>query len=74
MPKFKKNNDEPNIHDSETENVPINKSDDNYKKYLDLSKVEIENSLYNTYDAYLQNKYKININYNALDDIKKRLF
>ena len=27
MPKLKENNDGPNIHDSETENVPINESD-----------------------------------------------
>ena len=28
------------------------------------------NNLYNTYDAYLKNKYEININNKALDAVK----
>ena len=30
----------------------------------------IPSDLYNTYDTYLRKKYKVKINYNALDNIK----
>ena len=36
---------------------------------MNLSKDQITNSLYNTYDAYLKKKYKVDINYKALDAI-----
>ena len=52
------------------ENVSINENFENYKKYFDLSKNEIANDLYNTYNSYLENKYEININYQALDKTK----
>ena len=58
------------IYIDKIENVSIHKNSDDYKKYFNLSKVKIANSLYNTYDSYLRNKYKININYNALDNVK----
>ena len=58
------------IYIDKIENTSINKSSDDYKKYFQLSKNKIEKSLYNTYDTYLANKYKININYKALDRIK----
>ena len=35
-----------------------------------LSRDKIVSELYNTYDSYLKNKYKIDINYKALDSIK----
>jgi len=52
------------------ENASINNNSEDYKKYFDLSKAKMSDNLYNTYDSYLQKKYKININYNALDNIK----
>ena len=58
------------IYISNIKNVKIKKNSDDYEKYLKLSKARIENNLYNTYDTYLRNKYKININYKALDNIK----
>ena len=58
------------IYIDKIENTSINKSSDDYKKYFQLSKNKIEKSLYNTYDTYLTNKYKININYKALDRIR----
>ena len=61
------------IYIDKVENTSINKSSDDYKKYFQLSKDKIVKSLYNTYDTYLANKYKININYKALDRIKKSL-
>ena len=52
------------------QNASIDKNDDDYKTYYHLSKTKISSSLYNTYDTYVRNKYKININYNALDSVK----
>ena len=51
------------------ENASINKNDEKYKEYQNLSKVKLISNLYNTYDLYLKNKYKIDINYKALDKI-----
>ena len=58
------------IYIDKIENASIDKNHDDYKTYSHLSKIKIANSLYNTYDSYLRNKYKININYNALDNVK----
>ena len=58
------------IYVDKIENTSINQNSDDYRKYYDLSKVEITNSLYKTYDSYLKDKYKININYKAFDNIK----
>ena len=58
------------IYIDKIENTSIDKSSDDYKKYFNLSKNKMTKSLYNTYDTYLANKYKININYKALDRIK----
>ena len=51
------------------ENYYIEKDDESYDKYLNLSKVKLTSSIYNTYDLYLKNKYKIDINYKALKSI-----
>ena len=58
------------IYIDKIENTSINKSTDDYEKYFYLSKVNIEGSLFNTYDSYLQSKYKIKINYKVLDEVK----
>ena len=52
-------------------NKSISKNPDDYNKYFDLSKEKLVNSLYNTYDSYLRNKYEININYKALDSLSR---
>jgi len=52
------------------ESTHIKKNDENYDKYLNLSKVKFTSSVYNTYDLYLKDKYKIDINYKALKSIK----
>ena len=39
-------------------------------KYLNLSKVSATKNLFNTYDIYIRNKYKVDINYKALKTIK----
>ena len=58
------------IYIDKIENTSINKSTDDYEKYFDLSKVNIEGSLFNTYDSYLRSKYKIKINHKVLDEVK----
>jgi peptidyl-prolyl cis-trans isomerase D len=50
-------------------NLYLEKDDDNYDKYFNLSKVKLTSSIYNTYDLYLKEKYKIDINYKALKSI-----
>jgi hypothetical protein len=52
------------------ENVTIDENSEEYQKYLDLSRGKIVKELYNTYDNYLSEKYKIDINYQALDVVK----
>ena len=41
------------------ENALINKNSQDYNKYLNLSKTKIISNLSNTYDLYLNNKYKL---------------
>ena len=58
------------IYIDKIENVTIDKNSEEYQKYLNLSKSKIARDLYNTYDNYLSERYKIDINYQALDAIK----
>ena len=58
------------IYIDKIENVTIAENSEEYQKYVDLSKSKIARNLYNTYDNYLNKKYKIDINYQALDIIK----
>ena len=58
------------IYIDKIENVTIDKNSEEYQKYLNLSKIKIARNLYNTYDNYLSNRYKIDINYQAVDTIK----
>ena len=58
------------VYIDKIENVTIEKSPDEYQKYLNLSKNKIKNKLYNTYDNYIKKRYKIDINYKALNTVK----
>ena len=58
------------VYVKNVENAYIKKNDESYDKYLNLSKVKFTSSIYNTYDLYLRDKYKIDINYKALKSIK----
>ena len=58
------------IYIDKIESVRVDQGSENYKKYFNLSKIQIAGNLYNTYDSYLKYKYKININQKALDNIK----
>ncbi len=60
------------IYIDKVENVNIKASSGEYQKYLDLSKIKITNELYNTYDNYIRKRYKIDINYQTLDEVKNR--
>ena len=58
------------IYIDKVENVTIKKNSDEYQKYLELSKIMLTDELYNTYDNYIKKRYKIDINYQALDIVK----
>ena len=51
-------------------NVSIDINSDEYEKYFKLSKISMTNELFNTYDKYIKEKYKIDINHKALKTIK----
>ena len=48
----------------------ISKSSENYKKYTNLTNVKIRDSMYSSYDFYLNNKYKIKINQKTFERVK----
>ena len=58
------------IYIDKIEHVSVDKNSENYNKYFNLSKNKISDDLYITYNSYLKNKYKVNINYKALDNTK----
>ena len=60
------------VYIDKIENVNIKDNSDKYREYLDLSKIKITNDLYNAYDNYIRKRYKIDINYQALDIVKNR--
>jgi len=61
------------IYIDKVSSADIDADSQDYERYFNLAKTNITNSLYNSYDAYLDKKYKIDINYNALDSIKNSL-
>ena len=48
----------------------ISKNSENYKKYTNLTNVKIRDSMYTSYDFYLNNKYKIKINQKTFERVK----
>ena len=58
------------IYIDKIENVKIDNNSKEFQKYLNLSRKRIVNDIYNTYDAYLRKKYKVDINYQGLDLVK----
>ena len=57
------------VYIDKIENVDI-KSENDHEEYFELSKIKIVKDLYNSYDAYLNKKYKIDINYQTIDTVK----
>ena len=58
------------VYVNEIENKNIDEKSDEYIKYQGLSKIKITSDLYNTYDNYIKKRYKIDINYKAVDTVK----
>jgi hypothetical protein len=58
------------VYVDKIEKVSIEENSDEYEKYLKITKNEMKNELYNTYDYFLKMRYKIDINYQALDTVK----
>ena len=58
------------IYIDKIKNVTIDENSEEYQTYFNLSKNQMVNELYNTYENYIQKKYKIDINYQTLDVIK----
>ena len=58
------------IYIDKIKNVTIDENSEEYQKYFNLSKNQIVSELYNTYENYIDKKYKIDINYQTLDTIK----
>lgn len=58
------------VYIDSVKNVTIDKNSEDYNKYLNLTKFDMKSDLFNTYDLYLKNEYKIKINQNTLKNIK----
>ena len=58
------------VYIDKIEDSSIDKSAEIYNKYLNLSKSKIKNNIYNTFDSYLTEKYKVNINHKALETVQ----
>jgi len=48
----------------------IDENSDDYEKYFKLAKTSMTSKLFNTYDKYIKEKYKIDINYKTLSTVK----
>ena len=57
------------VHVESVKNRSIKKNSKDYDKYYKLAKTQTASSLFNSYDKHLKNKYEININYKALEQI-----
>ena len=57
------------VHIEEIINKSISKDSEDYDKFFKLAKTTTSSSLFNSYDNYLKNKYEIDINYKALEQI-----
>ena len=58
------------IYIDKIKNAYINKTSEEYEKYFNLSKINITDGLFETYDRYIKAKYEIDINYKALKTVK----
>jgi len=67
---------DPNLNDNfiiyidKIEHVYIDKNSEEYKNYVNSTENKLTNNLYMTYDKYIKDKYKIEINYRTLDTVK----
>ena len=61
------------VYIDKVENATIANESKDYGKYLKLSEAKIITDLFIAYDSYLRKKYKVEINYNALDNLKNNI-
>ena len=59
------------VYVNEIKNVIIDKKSKDYKKYSEQTRSKLINDIYKTYDKYLSNEYKVNVNNNAVERVKK---
>ena len=58
------------VYIEKTESVKIDSSSEEYNQYINISRNNIASSLIDTYDNYVKEKYKIDINSQSLEEIK----
>ena len=59
------------VYVNEIKNVTIDKKSKDYKKYYEQTRSKLINDIYKTYDKYLSSEYKVNVNDNAVERVKK---
>tara|TARA_B100000029_G_scaffold126278_1_gene119914 strand:- start:3888 stop:5327 length:1440 start_codon:yes stop_codon:yes gene_type:complete len=57
------------IYIEKVENSSIEAKSKDFENYYNISKSKLTNLVFNTYEQYLKNKHKIEINYKALDKV-----
>jgi len=58
------------VYVDKIEKAKIDKESDAYENHLSFSKNELANELLSSYDTYIKKKYKIDVNYKALERVK----
>ena len=58
------------VYINEVISKSIDENSEDYEKYFKLAKTSMTNKLFNTYDKYIKEKYKIDINYKTLSTVK----
>jgi len=58
------------IYVDKIENVSIEQEPKKLNDYIKNSRFELVSSIYSTYDLFLKKKYKIDINYKALNNVE----
>ena len=48
----------------------LNKSLDKYEQYYQETIIGLKNNIYSSYDQYINEKYKVEINYKTLEKLK----
>ena len=54
----------------EIQKPSLNKTSDKYEKYYYETTIGLKNNIYSSFDQYINQKYKVEINYQTLDRLK----
>ena len=54
----------------EVQKVNLNKNSDDYKRYYNEAAINLKNNIYSSFDHYINQKYKVEINYQTLERVK----